>query len=65
MKYSWKIKQYINQRNNIKHKTLDVGEEFIKYSQWKCDSITSTMRGIYKSRNNEKKYSKYIQSNET
>ena len=22
MKYSWKIKQYINHRNNIKHKTL-------------------------------------------
>ena len=33
---------------------VHVGEEFIKFSQWKCDSITSTMRGIYKSRNNEK-----------
>ena len=53
MKSSWKINQFINHRNNIKHKTqVYIGEDFIKFSQWKCDSITSTMRGIYKSGKN-------------
>ena len=50
MKSSWKINQFINHINNIKHKTLvHVREEFIKFSQWKCDSMTSKMRDIYKS----------------
>ena len=34
MKSSWKINQFINHINNIKHKTLVyVREEFIKFSQ--------------------------------
>ena len=50
MKSNWKINQFINHTYNIKHKILvDVGDEFNKFSQWKCDSITNTMRGIYKS----------------
>ena len=53
MKFSWKIKQFTNHRNNIKHKTLVyAGEEFIKFTQWKCDSIISTMKSIYKSEKN-------------
>ena len=56
MRYNWKINQYINHRNNIKHKTLVyIGEEFIKFSQWKYDSITSTIRGIYNLGKKEKK----------
>ena len=50
MKSSWKINQFINHINNIKHKILVyVGDEFIKFSQWKCDLITSTIKYIYKS----------------
>ena len=61
MKYSWKIKQFINHRNNIKRKTLvSVGQKFIKFSQWKCDPIINTMRGIYKSGKMKKSYSKDV-----
>ena len=56
MKYNGKITQFINHRNNIKHKRLVyVGEESIQSSQWKCDSITSTMKGVYKSGKMKKK----------
>ena len=53
MKFSWKIKQFTNHRNNTKHKTLVyAGEKIIKFTQWKCDSIISTMKSIYKSEKN-------------
>ena len=60
MKYSWKIKSFINHRDSIKHNILvSVGEEFIKFSQWKCDLITHAMRGIYKLGKNGEKITSY------
>ena len=47
MRYNQKSNQFINHGNNIKNKKMvHVDKEFIKFSQWKCDSITSTMKGI-------------------
>ena len=49
----WKGNQYINHANNIK-KTLElVKDNFLQFSQWKCNSITNVMREKYKLGNND------------
>ena len=48
MSLKWKHKQFINHGNRIAVKPLKyIGEEFVRLSTWKCNSITPSIRSFY------------------
>ena len=48
--HNYKIDQFINYGNSIGEKTLKyIGKGFIKFSKWKFEKISSSMRYNYKS----------------